>query len=323
MKLNRKVMIILVIVLAAVTLTSCKIKNYAGFDVTQSKAITGDYIILPDINMDTYNIDEIVIKQEKTYHVPLAFYKAAEKKLTDFAVKFNDFSTGLTYNEARDLYDLFFQDYGASLITDGKEKSAYYAVITDLMTKSEAKNAEAIAFTNEFDSFISDFSDVLDYGIEMLEGVYDFANKEDRWTEKHEDLFEGGDCFSKVMSIWFPSVKFISSFAEKTGPEIANPWIPDWEDLLAKVKDLNTNYKEALTQVDLDDPDAIDAIIDENDDAYYDLRSIWYDLPDLEEYSQQYEALSDEYDTIYDEAYDLYSDAYDAYWDSYWDYYWW
>lgn len=322
MKLNRKVMIVLITVLAVMTLTSCKVKSYAGFDVTQSKAVTGDYIILPDINIDISNVDEIVINPEKTYHVPLAFYKAAEKKLTEFAVKFNDFSTGLTYIEARDLYDLFFQNYGTSLITDGKEKSAYYSVITDLMTKSEAKNAEAIAFTNEFDSFISDFSVVLDYGIELLEGVYDFANKEDRWTEKHEDLFENGDCFSKVMSIWFPSVKFISSFDEKTGPYIENPWIPDWEDLIAKMKAFNDDYRKVLAQIDLDDPDAISDFIHEQSHAFYKFYDIYYDLPDLPEYRAQHEALEEEYDDIYDAAWDLYDEAYDAYWDSYWDYYW-
>lgn len=323
MKLNRKVMFVLITVLAVMTLTSCKVKSYAGFDVTQSKAVTGDYIILPGLLVDEEAIT-ITANPDKTYHVPLLYYKAVEKRLADLAVKFNDFSAGITSAESDKQWDLYYNDYGSGLFTDEKEKSSYYAIITDLVSKQEAHNAEASAFCNEFDEFQDMLTNIIWDFLETLNDVYDYANKKDRWTVSHEELFtEGLTAEAQVMKIWFPSASFITSFDEKTGPYIENPWIPDWKDLIAKMKAFNDDYRKVLAQIDLDDPDAIYDFIAEQDDAFYEFFDIWYDLPDLPEYNAQYEALEEEYDEIYDTAYDLYDEAYDAYWDSYWDYYWW
>lgn len=323
MKSTRKIILsILFITIAVLTLSSCKTKNYGNFKVIQSKVIKGDYIVLPAISISD---DEVVsINPDKSYHFPLIMYKAMEARLPEIADKINDFSTGITQSDADKLSELFFADYGAGLITDEKQKSAYYSIITDLTTKQEAKNAEASAFFNECYTFTNQFSNVIDTYLKVLVGINRYIGKADTYTHSHEELFTEDLIYaSQIMAIWFPSLKFISSFEEKTGPYIENPWIPDWEDLIAKMKAFNDDYRKALAQIDLDDPDAIYDFMDEQDYAYYEFIDIWYDLPDFPEYNAQYEALKDEYEDIYDAAYDLYDEAYDAYWDSYWDYYWW
>lgn len=304
------------IVLAVFSLTSCSPKSYAGFNVSHNKAISGDYIILPDLTIDN---DVLAVNPDKSYHFPLIMYKAMEAKLAEFANKFNDFSAGMTYTEANKLLDLFMEDYGAGLISDEKQKSKYYGIITDIVTKKEAKNIEATAYYNEIDTFTEMFSDVLQYMLDSLMDIKDFADKNDSYTIKHADLFTDDTAMaSNVMAIWFPSVKFIKSFDEKTGPEIENPWIPDWKDLLTKMADLNADYQQALRRADPYDPYEFDAIIYDYNDMYYELVDIWYDLPDIEEYENQYDDLRDAYSEIEDTAYDMYDDA----WYSYWNYYW-
>lgn len=321
MKLNRKTTTCLILCLAALLiLTSCKPKSYANFKVTQSKAVKGDYIILPDL---TENNDEIAINPDKSYHFPLIMYKAFEKRLSEIAAKINDFSTGISETEAEKLFDLYFDDYGAGLISDEKQKSAYYAIITDLMTKQDAKNAEATAFLSEFDTFNEMFMSVIEAYLEALVDVYDFANKNDTYTINHEELFtEELRYAAMVMDVWFPSVKFIHSFEEKTGPEIANPWIPDWEDLLSKMSELNNEYSSALIAADKDDPDELEEIIEEFSEAYDELYDIWITLPSIDEYEAKYEELDDKFTVIDDKAYDMWEEAYDAAWDAYYDSYW-
>ncbi len=323
MKFNHKTATCLILViLAAVTLTSCKPKSYGDFKVVQSKSVTGDYIILPALTIDEDAI-AITANPDKTYHVPLLYYKAVEKKLADLAVKFNDFSTGITSAECDAQWDLFYDDYGSGLFTDEKAKSSYYAIITDLLTKQEAHNAEASAFYNEFEGFQDILTDIVWDFLESLTDVYDYANKKDSWTESHEELFtEGLAAEAQGMKIWFPSVSFISSFEEKTGPYIENPWIPDWEDLISLMTDLNNNYANDLITVDSSDPDEIEEMSDYYYDLYSELEDIWYELPSIEKYEEQYDALTDKFFVIDDKADDMWDKAYDAYWDSYWDYYW-
>lgn len=313
---------IILIILSLCTLTSCAPKKYGTFKVVQSKAVKGDYIILPDITLSDDNV--ISINTDKSYHFPLIMYKAIEKKLPDIASKFNDFSEGMTEAEAEKMYSLFTDDFGAGLITDDKQKSAYYGIITDLRTKEDAKNAEASAFLKEINTFNEMLNSVIEEYLDILCSLNDFVNKRDSYTEKQEDLFIEEAVFaSEIMKIWFPSVNFISSFADKTGPDVQNPWIPDWEDLLSKLSELNSNYSSALVAADPDDPDEIDSIMKMADENYDELNDIWYELPSIADYEDKFETLLDNYIVINDKAYDMWEEAYDAAWDAYWNYNWW
>lgn len=326
MKTTRKASLIFILLSAALIFFSCKPTSYGTFKVIQSKAVKGDYIILPDLVPG--DDDQIAVNKDKSYHIPLLYYKAIESRLPDLAAKINDFSTGITSNEANKQYALFSEDHAAGLITDEKTKSAYYAIITDLMTKQDAKNAEATAFLSEFDTFNEMFISVIDVYLEALVDIYDFANKNDTYTINHEELFTEELRYAAMgMDVWFPSVKFIHSFEEKTGPEIANPWIPDWEDLLSKMSELNNDYSSALIAADKDDPDELEEIIEEFSEAYDELYDIWINLPSIDEYEAKYEELDDKFTVIDDKAYDMWEEAYDTAWDawydSYWGDYWW
>lgn len=324
MKSTRRIILsILFITLSVLTLSSCKPKNYGNFKVIQSKAVKGDYIVLPAISISD---DEVIsVNQDKSYHFPLIMYKAMEARLPEIADKINDFSTGITQSDADKLSELFFADYGAGLITDEKQKSAYYSIITDLTTKQEAKNAEASAFFNEFDTFTNLFSIVIDAYLKALVGINGYISKTDTHTLSHEELFtEDLTYASQIMVIWFPSVKFISSFEEKTGPYIENPWIPNWEELISDMSELNNNYATALLSVDSSDPDEIEELIDFMGEFYDDFTNIWYGLPSIDKYEDQFETLIDKYESINNKAYDMWEEAYDAAWDDYWSYnYWW